>query len=901
MAWLLALVAATAGALPDRQQAPPPVFLDVTEGTGLRWGIQQLALRGWNVVETMGGGGGFVDYDGDGWLDIYLVSYSTAPQGKDGHPVGDALYRNNGDGTFRDVTAKAGIRGIHRGMGLAVGDYDNDGHSDLFVTAYGSSTLYHNEGDGTFRDVTAKAGVDNRRWGCSTTFLDYDRDGSLDLFVSNYLDFDPDKEGSYPCTMVDGYPFCAIAKFRGEPSVLYRNNHDGTFTDVSASAGITELVGKGMGVVAADLDDDGWIDVFQTNDSSPNFLFRNRGDGRFRDVSLEAGVALAPSGMATGAMAADAEDVDGDGRLDLLVTNFNYQGTFLYGNEGGMKFEDRGTSAGLALPTFPVSSFGARFLDYDNDGLVDLFVAAGHPFAPVSKVWPDVHFADPPFLFANDGRRFTNVAPEGGEALRRPYVGRGVAVGDYDNDGDPDVLLFCAGQPPRLLRNDGGNRRHWLGVTLVGTRSGRDAIGAKVTVSAGGRKRSRSLVGGASYLSASDARLLFGLGDVTTVDGLEVRWPSGRVDVVAGPLKVDRYVTLTEGSAADGVTRRQRRLIVIPPPLERRCSNGPPPFSLPWSRSLDTFPWIVTGRSQRTDPPEEAASTSRPTAGSTVAATPPPEESISPPFELPAAKTTSTGPPELPAFTRPPTPWMCTPPPLLLAVTSPETVARVSDPPLVSAYTLPSMPSPRTEPPELSSRTAPCTERASTPPPLLERATSPRTSVILTLPPELFAFTPASSAERSMGPPAVRRSTAVARGTSMAMFTWPWTCRNHFMKPLSFCSATILSSPAPGSNRKSTRSARSSRSAVTTMDTCWPATPCRVTAPTSAVSTNRPPGARSNFFSRRNPSPNAGTTDKTATLSTAARRGCASIGTASFPARTPAVVGRFTNLLPAHR
>jgi enediyne biosynthesis protein E4 len=523
-----------------------PVFVDVTEAAGLRWGIRQLTRRGWNVVETMGGGGGFVDYDGDGWQDVYLVSYSIRPQAEGGRPVGDALYRNNRDGTFSDVTEKAGIRGIRRGQGLAVGDYDNDGLSDLYVTAYGTSVLYHNEGNGVFRDVTLRAGVDNRRWGCSTTFLDYDRDGWLDLYVSNYLELNPDDDASLPCYLLDEYPFCQIVKFRGQPSVLYRNNHDGTFTDVSARAGIAGLIGKGMGVVAADLDDDGWIDVFQTNDSTPNFLLKNLGDGRLRDVALEAEVGLAPSGNATGAMAADVEDVDGDGRLDLLVTNFNYQGTFLHRNTGGMTFVDTGTQAGLARPTFGVSSYGARFLDYDNDTLIDLFVAAGHPFAPVSKIWPDIHFADPPFLFAGDGERFTNVAAESGAALRQAHSGRGVAVGDYDNDGDPDVLLLCVGEPPRLLRNDGGNKRHWLGVKLSGAASPRDAIGAKVSVSAGGRKRMRCLAGGGSYLSASDPRLLFGLGDAQKVDALEVRWPSGRVSRVSG-LAADRYVTVEEG------------------------------------------------------------------------------------------------------------------------------------------------------------------------------------------------------------------------------------------------------------------------------------------------------------------------------------------------------------------
>jgi len=551
---LTALAALDGAPEAGRPAGEPPVFVDATEAAGLRWGIRKLALRGFNLVETMGGGGGFVDYDGDGWLDVYLVSYSTEPQ-ENGKAVGDALYRNDGDGTFTDVTARAGIRGHRRGQGLAVGDYDDDGWPDLYVTAYGSNVLYRNQGDGTFSDVTARAGVGNSLWGCSATFLDYDRDGRLDLFVSNYLDFEPEAEGTYPCRMIDEHPFCTIAKFRGQPSALYHNEGDGTFRDASGPSGIGVLEGKGMGVVAADLDDDGWIDVFQTNDSVPNFLFRNLGDGRFRDVALEAEVAFDPSGRTTGAMATDAEDVDGDGRLDLLVTNFNNQGTFLHTNVGGMRFVDRGNTMGLAMPTFTVSSFGARFLDYDNDGRIDLFVAAGHPFAPVAKIWPQVRHAEPPFLFENDGERFRDVAPERGAVLRERFVGRGVAVGDYDNDGDPDVLLLCVGEPPRLLRNDGGNRGRWIGVRLVGTRSGRDAVGANVTVTAGGRSRMRSRVGGASYLTASDPRLLFGLGEAEVVEALEVRWPSGHVDRLSG-LQAGRYVTVTEGqsptSAGDG-------------------------------------------------------------------------------------------------------------------------------------------------------------------------------------------------------------------------------------------------------------------------------------------------------------------------------------------------------------
>jgi len=393
--------------------------------------------------------------------------------------------------------------------------------------------------------------VQGKLWGCSATFLDYDRDGMADLFVSNYLEFDAEKPGRFPCHMYDDYPFCSISKFKGQPSSLFRNRGDGTFEDASGRAGVAAFVGKGMAVVAADLDDDGWIDVFQTNDSAPNFLFRNTGEGGFREVGLEAEVAFDPSGRVTGAMGSDAEDVDGDGRLDLLVTNFNHYGTFLHANAGDMRFVDRGSALGLSMPTFNTSVFGARFLDVDNDGFVDLFMASGHPFLPVSKVWPGVHFSDPPFLFRGDGTRFTNVAPEGGEALRRPHAGRGVAVGDFDNDGDPDVLVLCVGEPPRLLRNDTPRGNHWVGLQLVGTRSGHDAIGARVSVTAAGRVRTRARVGGASYLTASDPRLLFGLGPATRVEAVEVRWPSGLVEAFSGP-PIDRYTTLREGEGSAG-------------------------------------------------------------------------------------------------------------------------------------------------------------------------------------------------------------------------------------------------------------------------------------------------------------------------------------------------------------
>jgi hypothetical protein len=328
--------------------------------------------------------------------------------------------------------------------------------------------------------------------------------------------------------------------------VLYRNNGDGTFTDVTAKAGVSRPGAKGLGVVAADFDNDGRIDLFQANDTAPNDLFKNRGDGTFVDAALEAEVAFDPSGRALGAMGVDVDDPDGSGFLDLFVTNFSNQANQLFRNNRDGTFQEVAGALGLAAVSLPMSGFGARFLDYDDDGRVDLMVANGHPFAPVARVWPGVTYAERPFLFENDGASYREVAADRGLALARPYLGRGLATGDYDNDGDPDLLLLCAGEAPRLLRNDGGNRRHWLGVTLVGTRSNRDAVGARVTVTAGGRARSRVRTGGTSYLSASDPRLLFGLGSERRVERLEVRWPTGRVERFPEP-SVDRYVTLKEG------------------------------------------------------------------------------------------------------------------------------------------------------------------------------------------------------------------------------------------------------------------------------------------------------------------------------------------------------------------
>jgi enediyne biosynthesis protein E4 len=523
-------------------------FVDVTKAAGLKWGFNTLAPGNRYIIETMGGGGGFVDYNNDGLLDIYLVCYTQTPQADSSTKPRDALYRNNGDGTFTDVTDKAGISDSMWGMGLAVGDYDNDGWPDLYVTGYGASKLYHNRRDGTFEDVTDRAGVNNRQWGASAAFFDYDNDGYLDLYVTNYLKFDPD--GRVPCEFFEGRPYCHIAQFKGSAPALYHNNRDGTFTDVSEKSGVGRKAGKGLGGVALDYNNDGRMDIYQANDNDPNFLFRNNGDGTFTEVALESDAALDPDGNARGGMGVDASDVDGDGLLDIFVTNFSGQTNALFRNAGDGTFTEETYPLGLGRVSIPMSGFGTKFFDYDDDGREEIFVLNGHPFEPISKVFPDVTYAEPPFLFERAGKAFRDVAAEHGAALKKFYLGRGLAVGDFDNDGDPDLLLMNSGEPPALLRNDGGNRNHWLGVRLVGTKSNRDGVGARVTVAAGGARRTKYRLGGTSYLSASDPRLLFGLGSNQKVDELEVKWPSGQTSTLKN-LSADRYVTITEGAASN--------------------------------------------------------------------------------------------------------------------------------------------------------------------------------------------------------------------------------------------------------------------------------------------------------------------------------------------------------------
>lgn len=527
----------------NAQVASSPIqFVDITSSAGINWSLHTLAPGEKYLIETMGGGGGFIDYNGDGLLDIYLVCYSQTPQADGRGKLKDVLYRNNGDGTFTDVTEKAGISNSMLGMGLSVGDYDNDGWSDMYVTGYGASKLFRNNGNGTFTDVTGKAKVANSRWGTSAAFFDYDNDGYLDLYVCNYLKFDESEK--LPCTFFDGKPYCYIARMKGSASILFHNNRNGTFTDASEKAGIS-MPGKGLGVIALDYDNDGRMDIFHANDTAPNFLFRNNGDGTFAEVALEAGVAFDPNGHARGGMGVDAEDIDGDGFLEIFVANFSAETNAFFQNDKDGLFTETTFKMGLGEISIPMSGFGSRFFDYNNDGLVDLFVLNGHPFEPINKIFAETTYAERPFLFENIGKSFRDVAAEHGAPLRKLYSGRGLAVGDIDNDGDPDLLLINVGQPPVLLRNDGGNRNNWLGLKLVGAKSNRDAIGAKVTLATGGVRRTKQLLGGTSYCSASDARLLFGLGSSGKVDEIEIKWPSGKLTILK-KVSTNQYQTVKE-------------------------------------------------------------------------------------------------------------------------------------------------------------------------------------------------------------------------------------------------------------------------------------------------------------------------------------------------------------------
>lgn len=531
-------------------QAPPSVkFIDIAQSAGIDFRHDNAASSEKYLIETMGSGCGWIDYDQDGLLDLYLANGAATRLYKPAHPLRSALYRNNGDGTFTDVTAKAGVgaEGLF-GMGVAVGDYDNDGYPDLFVLGYGRCILYHNNGNGTFTDVTARAGVENAgRWASSAAWFDYDNDGRLDLVIANYIDWSPDRNfwcGDHGPGMRS---YCHPDDYNGEAPTLFHNNGDGTFTDVSKQSGVGLKPGNGLGVVTFDYDNDGWQDIFIANDSMANFLFHNNRDGTFREVGYSAGVAVSADGLPEAGMGTDAADTTGKGRMDLVVTHLDSQLARLYQNMGDGTFDDATLRSGLGYATFHMSGFGARFMDYDNDGAPDIFMANGHVLDNINRYNASVHYAEPKLMFRNMGHgAFQNVSETLGRDFQLPRVSRGAAVGDFDNDGDLDILVNNNGERPQLLRNDGGNANHWLEILLIGTRSNRDGVGARVKVSAGDLVCCEQRKGGMSYQSAQDPRLHFGLGKHSIVDSVEILWPSGAVTKLAR-IQADRIIAVEEG------------------------------------------------------------------------------------------------------------------------------------------------------------------------------------------------------------------------------------------------------------------------------------------------------------------------------------------------------------------
>ncbi|MDQ3804419.1 MAG: CRTAC1 family protein [Acidobacteriota bacterium] len=503
------------------------------------------------IVESMSGGVALIDYDNDGHLDIYIVNSLTVELLKSKGKTRSALYRNRGDGTFTDVTDKAGVGDIGWGMGAAVADYNNDGFDDIYVTCVGPNRLLKNNGDGTFADVTQKAGVGDPRWSAGASFVDFDHDGHLDLFVSNYVSFDfnnlPEFGRDKTCQFKGVAVQCGPRGLPGDGDSLYRNNGDGTFADVTQKAGVADADGYyGMGVIASDFDEDGLTDIFVANDSTPNFLYKNNGDGTFKEVGFLSGTALNENGAAQGCMGVTVGDYDHDGRLDLFVTNFDDDYNTLYRNDGRASFTDASYAAKVAAVSLPYVGWGTKFFDYDNDGWVDLFVANGHVYPQIKT------FLQRNFVHRNlRNGTFAEVAEQLGAPFAEKRAARGAAFGDLDNDGDVDIVINNLGGAAQLLRNDGGNANHSVLIETVGVKSNRGGVGARVKVVSGDLAQKDEVRSGDSYLSQSDPRLHFGLEGRTKIDLIEVRWPSGAVDRITDA-RPNRVLTIKEGQGLVG-------------------------------------------------------------------------------------------------------------------------------------------------------------------------------------------------------------------------------------------------------------------------------------------------------------------------------------------------------------
>src|SRR6266699_461513 len=533
--------------LPLFEEVPPSI-------SGITWVHENAMSPDRHLPETLPPGCAFLDYDGDGWMDIYLVNTGPCDFYQPSKPLKNALYKNNRDGTFTDVTDQAGVPGGTFGMGIAVGDYDNDGFPDLFITAYGRCLLYHNNRNGTFTDVTEKAGVATPGWTTSAVWFDYDNDGRLDLFVCSFVDYSGVRKLECGNNQIGRNYYCVPRVFKPTASFLYHNNGDGTFTEVSKGTAIAKALGKGLGVVATDINNDGWMDLFVANDTVQNFLFVNRGPGpngrwNWEEVALQAGVGFSESGRPRSGMGVDAADLHGDGWQDLFVGNVDHEMFSVYENNRDETFRDAAQAHGVARATRLLSGWGLKYFDYDNDGSVDLLLANGHPDDMIDNYSMQVKYKEPLLLFhQGEDRKLHDISESAGPAFQRYFAARGLAVGDYDNDGAIDVLMATNGGAPVLLKNNAAKGNHWLGLKLEGVEGNRDAIGARILWKAGGKLRHRLKNNGGSYLSSHDVREVLGIGAAAQIDELEIHWPapSKRIEKLTN-LAPNRYIHIVEG------------------------------------------------------------------------------------------------------------------------------------------------------------------------------------------------------------------------------------------------------------------------------------------------------------------------------------------------------------------
>lgn len=518
-------------------------FVDITAQAGIKFTHNAGKAGKKYLPETMGSGVAVFDFDGDGWLDILFVnSRDWTPKGR---RTTARLYKNNQHGGFTDVTQGSGLDIELFGMGVAAGDYDNDGRDDVYITALEGDRLFHNEGNGRFRDVTPSSGIRNANFGTSAAWVDYDKDGLLDLFVANYVAWT--LKGDLWCSL-DGATksYCTPESYKGTSSKLFRNLGNGRFGDATQKAGVADPTSKSLGVTVVDFNNDGWPDLFVSNDTQPNKLYRNNRNGTFTEEAVAAGVAFGEDGVARGAMGTDSGDYDRSGRAHLLVGNFSNQMLGLYHNEGNSLFVDEAPRSTLGRASLLSLTFGLFFFDFDLDGWQDIFCANGHIDEEIGRVQPKVQFKQPPLLFHNQGKgKFENATGQQSPEFQRAIVARGAAYGDFDHDGDLDLAISTNNGPAYLYRNDGGNRNHWLHLKLVGTRSNRDAIGAKVTVEAGGARQWQSVHSGSSYCSQSDMGLTYGLGQQTKIAAIDIEWPSGARQKLTN-VNADQFLTIQE-------------------------------------------------------------------------------------------------------------------------------------------------------------------------------------------------------------------------------------------------------------------------------------------------------------------------------------------------------------------